>query len=699
MKFYENLIGGEMIVRELIDPKSIAVIGASNDTKKPGGKILYNIIAGGYQGDILPVNPKEEKIQGYKCYPSVEQINKVELAILAIPAKFTYEAVKTLAEQKGTKAFIILSAGFGEFGEEGKKLEKAIVEVIEKNGGTLIGPNCIGVLNTNYKGVFAGPIPKLDPQGCDFVSGSGATAVFMLEVAIPRGLKFNSIISVGNSAQIGVEEVLKYWDENFDPEAGSKVKLLYMEKIDKPDMFLKHAKSLINKGCRIAGIKAGTTSAGSRAVSSHTGALAGSDAAVDALFKKAGIARCHSRVELVYTAAVYSHKKLNGPNIAVITHAGGPGVMLTDTLVKGGLNVPPIEGPAAEELLSKLYFGSSVSNPIDFIATGTAEQLGNILDYVENEFHSIDGSAVVFGTTGMFDVKGVYDVLHQKMNECGKPIFPVLPSVVQAAGAVNHFLSLGRINFTDEVSLGRALCKTYHTPEPHEIEDYPKVDVQAVRNVIENANTGADGYLRPEDVQKLLDAAGISRVKELVTADKEELLKEVNNTDGPVVMKVVGPVHKSDLGGVLLNINTGEEASAAFDKLMKIEGAEAVMLQPMISGTELFAGAKKEDKFGHLILCGIGGIFIEVLKDVAYGLAPLPYKEVIDMIHSLKAYKLIEGVRGKEGVDKEKFADTVQRLSALCTAAPEIAEMDINPLLGSMKHVSAVDARIRIEKG
>lgn len=684
-----------MIVNELLNPISIAIIGGSNDVHKPGGKILKNIIDGKYHGNLYVVNPKEDIVQEKYSYHNVAALPQVDLAIFAIAAKHIPEAIETLAKDKGTKAFIILSAGFSEMGPEGKKLEQKIVDLVNSVGGSLIGPNCIGVLSPNYKGFFAGPIPKFNPMGCDFVSSSGATICFILEVAIPRGISFSSIFSVGNAAQVTVEDILEYWDESFDEKTSSKVKLIYVEEIKNPDKFLKHSSSLIHKGCRIAAIKAGTTDAGSRAVSSHTGALAGSDIAVDALFKKAGITRCYSRVELVYLAGVMQHPKLNGDRIAVITHAGGSGVMLTDTLSNGGLKVPAITGAAAEELLTKLYHGSSVANPIDFLATGTAQQLGTIIDYVDNDFDNIDGSVVIFGTTGMSDVTDVYDVLNEKMKTSKKPIFPVLPSVVLAQNAVEHFLSLGRINFTDEVSLGRALARTYYTPQPADETRYDDVDVETIRNVIENSE---NGYLSPEKVQQLLDAAGVPRVPEAVCKDAFEAIEQSEHFGYPVVMKVVGPIHKTEVGGVILNVINQEQVQTEFHKLMSIEDSKAVLIQPMYKGIELFIGAKYEQKFGHIIVCGLGGVFIEVLKDIQYGLAPLSNYEVTKMIEGLKSYKLIEGFRGKAGVNKEKYAEIIHKVSSLVRNAPEIAEMDINPLLGSKENIYAVDARIRIEK-
>ncbi|GAF03040.1 CoA-binding protein [Saccharicrinis fermentans] len=364
-----------MINEQLINPQSIVVVGGSNDLQKPGGKILHNILEC-YRGEIFVLNPKQDLVQGVKSCKEIKELpTEVDLAVIAIPAKFCPAIVKELIQKKDTKAFIIISAGFGEENEQGAQYEREIVELVNKAGGCLIGPNCIGVINHHHHSIFTEPIPMLDPSGADFISGSGATAVFILETGVGLGLKFNSIFSVGNSAQTGVEDVLAYLDETFDPDKSSKIKLLYIESIKDPDKLLRHANSLVNKGCKIAAIKSGRSEAGMRAAQSHTGAMASSDMAVDALFKKAGIIRCHGRLELATVAAVCMAKELKGENMAVITHAGGPAVMLTDSLAQGGIQIPTIEGPKAEQLQAKLFEGSSVSNPIDFLSTGTAEQL------------------------------------------------------------------------------------------------------------------------------------------------------------------------------------------------------------------------------------------------------------------------------------------------------------------------------------
>jgi acetyltransferase len=678
-----------MINQQLIHPKSIVVIGGSNDTTKPGGKVLKNLIDNNFDGKLYVTNPKETEIQGIKCYQQLDELPECDLAILAIAAKYCPDTVEFLAKNRNTRAFIILSAGFHEESEEGAVLEQKIVDTINGVNGCLIGPNCIGVMNPHHTSVFTTPIPKLDPQGVDFISGSGATAVFIMESGMPNGLSFSSVYSVGNSAQMGVEEVLQYLDESFDQETSSKVKLLYIESVNKPDLLLKHASSLIRKGCRIAAIKSGSSSAGSRAASSHTGALASSDSAVDALFRKAGIVRCYGREELATIAGIFMHKPLKGKNIAIITHAGGPAVMLTDALSNNGLEIPHLESP---ELLAKLLPGSSVANPIDFLATGTAANLGDIIDFCDSA-EQIDGMAVIFGSPGLTKVYDVYKLLDEKMRASAKPIFPILPSVINVKDEIEYFLSLGRINFPDEVVFGNALAKVYHTPPPVAAETAPSVDKDAIRKII---NTSEAGYLEPDKVQQLLDAAGIPRAGEAVVTTTEDAVEAAQKLGYPVVMKVVGPVHKSDVGGVVLNVRDNETVVREFSRMIRIMDTTAILLQPMLRGTQIFAGAKAEPKFGHMILCGLGGIFIEVLKDVQTSLAPVSTLEATEMIRNLKSYKIIQGVRGQEGVNEAAFADAIVRLSALCEAAPEIAEMDINPLLGNAKGVVAVDARIRI---
>lgn len=685
-----------MIHDKLINPSSIVVVGGSDDLLKPGGKVLKNIIDGKFHGRLYVVNPRQETVQGIRSCRDLSELPSADLAIISIQNKYCYDVVNTLVREKNTKAFIIISSGFSESGEEGRLLENKIARVISEAGGSLIGPNCIGVITPSYQGVFTTPVPKLNSKGCDFVSSSGATAVFIFESAISKGLNFASVFSVGNSAQTGIEEVLEYWDNSFDPESSSTIKLIYVEYIRDPDKLLYHASSLIRKGCRIAAIKAGITEAGIRAASSHTGAMASSDSAVEALFRKAGIVRCQGREELTTVASVFFHKPLKGKNIAIITHAGGPAVMLTDALASGGMNIPRIEGNDHNKLLSMMNPGASAQNPVDMIATGTNEQLENIIDYVDRKMPVFNGMSVIFGSNGLINISEVYDLLDRKIRECNKPLFPILPSVTSSSKELESFLDRGNVNFPDEVVLGKALTRIYNTPYPAGDEIFlDNINVKAIREIIDKA---PQGFAEPSMIQELLDAACIPVVKEKVVTNVNELLSVAGETGFPLVLKVVGPVHKSDVGGVTLNIKSLRHLEAEFSRMIQIPGVKAVLVQQMLTGTELFIGAKYEPRFGHVILCGLGGIFVEVLGDVSSGLAPLTFDESKSMIRSLRSYEIIKGTRGKEGINENKFAEIIVRLSSLLRYATEIKEIDLNPLIGNPERITVVDARVRIEK-
>lgn len=686
-----------MVNRELICPQSIVVVGGSNNVHKPGGRLVRNLLDGKYKGSLYVVNAKETDVQGLKSYHSVQDIPETEMAILSIPSKACVEVVDVLAHQKNVKAFIIISAGFGEETKEGGQLEDQILHTINEVGASLIGPNCIGLMNIHFHGVFTQPIPEFHPDGVDFISSSGGTALFIIESALSKGLRFSSVWSVGNSKQLGVEDILEYMDRNFNAATDSKIKMLYIEQIKDPDKLLYHASSLIRKGCKITAIKAGSTESGKRAASSHTGAIASSDSAVEALFRKAGIVRCYSREELTTVASIFTLKEVKGKNCAIVTHAGGPAVMLADALSKGRLNVPDLNGPIAEELKSKLYPGAAVGNPIDIIGTGTPEHLATAIDYCENRFDNIDLMMVIFGSPGLVKLYDAYEVLHKKMEECRKPIFPVLPSIVTAGPEVQSFIKKGHVNFSDEVTLGTALARVLNTPKPAstDIQLYG-VDVPEVRRIIDRLP--ADGYLSPEETRLLLKAANIPLVEEFTSSDKDELLAFARKIKYPVAAKVVGPVHKSDMGGVALNIRCDEHLLFEYERMMKLPGVTGIMVQPMLKGQELFLGATYENKFGHIVFCGLGGIFVEVLKDVSYGLAPLSYDETFSMIRSLRGYPIIKGTRGQRGIDEQQYADLIVRLSTLLRFANEIKEMDINPLVATERGLFAVDARIRIEK-
>jgi acetyltransferase len=370
--------------------------------------------------------------------------------------------------------------------------------------------------------------------------------------------------------------------------------------------------------------------------------------------------------------------------------------MLTDALSAGGMNIPRITGEHHDNLLAMMNPGASATNPIDLIATATNEQLDRVIEYVDKKMPQIDGMSVIFGSNGLNDMSVIYDLLHKKIQECDKPLYPILPSVSSSYSELEYFLSKGHVNFPDEVVLGRALTRISNTPYPADEKIFLEgVNVPLIRQIIENVPAG---YLEPDTIHKLLDAASIPTVKEAVVKTRRELISEAEKMGYPLTLKVVGPVHKSDVGGVTLNIKSHTHLVAEFSRMIKIKGVNGVLIQQMISGTELFIGAKYEPRFGHGILCGLGGIFVEMLGDVSSGLAPLTFNEAKSMIRSLKSYRIIKGARGKPGINEQKFAEIIVRLSSLLRYAVEIKEMDLNPLIGSADSITVVDARIRIER-
>jgi acetyltransferase len=389
-------------------------------------------------------------------------------------------------------------------------------------------------------------------------------------------------------------------------------------------------------------------------------------------------------------------KEFPGKRIAIITHAGGPAVMLADALAAGGLQIPAIKGKPYDDLMAMMNPGAAAGNPIDLLATNTTEQLLRVIEYVDKELDFIDGMIVIFGSNGLIDVTETYEMLHHKIQDCRKPILPILPSISSTQKEIESFLSKGRINFPDEVLLGRALTKVYNTPSPADDTIFLEgVDIPRIRRIIEEAPSG---FLDPVIIQNLLAAASIPVVVEGIARTKKELIQEARKIGFPLALKVIGPVHKSDVGGVTLNIKSETHLEAEFRRMMKIKEVKAVLLQQMITGMELFIGATYEPHFGHVILCGLGGIFVEVLKDVSSGLAPLTFSEAYSMIRNLKSYKIIQGTRGKEGINEDRLAEILVRLSSLLRFVTEIKEMDLNPLIGNPSSLTVVDSRIRIEK-
>ena len=676
-----------------IAPGSIAVIGASDDTRKPGGKIVQNLLRKGYSGRLFLINPKSSTVQGRPAFASLQDLPRApDLAFIAIPAGLVASSLNELA-QLGTRHVIILSAGFGEVDERGRQEEARLVQIADENGMQILGPNCLGVMSPFHAGKFAGLLPDMRPGGIDFISGSGATVDCLIEQAVRRGLEFHTFVTVGNSAQIGVTDMLALYDADHGPTS-SKLVMLYLEKTGDPEMLLKHARSLSAKGCILMGIKSGVTEAGARAAASHTGAMATSDKAVQALLDKAGIIRVQSRLELVDLATVLFLAKgsYNGRGVCIITDAGGPGVMAADELNRQGFVVPKLKPRTREFLAEVLPPGAGLGNPVDCLPSRTPAQLSKIIEILSREeSDTVDYIVLLAANPWDSDNWDIYETVIKAMDTVSMPIFPSFVTAVSAAAGLEKFRAAGKCYFEDEVSLARALGKMVNRPRPSEPEqDLPGYDRDALRTLLH----GVQGTVSVNRTQQVLAASGIPFPAQSELGDRKELDGLAGEIPFPWVMKVTGPLHKSDLGGVMAGIQDLTAARAAWDRLMSIDQATGVMVQQTVSGNELILGLSRQDAFGHLVAFGLGGIYAETLGDVKFALAPLSKEEARRMILGTRAIRVIEGVRGQEEMDIEVLTDLLVRVSLLARDVPRIQEMDINPLKGEGTALLAVDVRI-----
>lgn len=675
----------------LLNPQSIAIIGASDDTTKPGGKILYNILLKGYAGHLLPINPTREQVQGIPTFPAITALPQIpDVSFIAIPAKFVRQSLIELA-QKGTKVVVVLSSGFGEVSAEGKQEEAELARIADEYGVLLLGPNCSGVMSYAYAGKFTGFLPDMTPGGVDFISGSGASIDFLAEQAVRRGVPFNSFVTVGNSAQSEVTNILRLYDEAYGKNSAS-ILILYTEVLNQPTAFLQYARSLSKKGCLLAGIKSGITEAGSRAAASHTGAMVSNDMAVQALFDKAGVIRVQSRLELIDIACalVCAKGKVDGNRVCIISDAGGPGVMLADELSRHGFVVPVLHKFTQARIAAALPVGAGVSNPIDCLPTRTSEMIARLFDIMHTEeADNIDYILFIVGDSGLSDIWEIYQVVGEAMDTLPIPIFPTFCSVISSSAALQKFRQMGKCYFEDEVSLARALARIVHRPRVTDpITELANYDYQRIQAALTNQN----GPLSPPLTRELLTAAGLQ------FPEQQELTEKGALTNIPFafpwVMKVMGPLHKSDVGGVRLGIHSLTAAEQVWDELLVIKGAYGCLVQQMISGVEVIMGAKREEGYGHLVAFGLGGIYTEAIQDVSFRLAPLSVAEANKMIRSIKAFPLLTGVRGEPDMDLEILADWLLRIGRLVTDFPQIQEMDLNPVKGTGCNLYVVDARI-----
>jgi acyl-CoA synthetase (NDP forming) len=681
-------------VKSIFEPASIAVLGGGNDLTKPGGRLVWCLRTKGFER-LWVVNAHGGQVQDLPTYESVEALPEApDLAVLSIPAKHVLSSVRALVD-RGTRGFIVLSCGFSELDESGRALEQELADTIRGAGATLIGPNSLGVFTPRYVGTFGGPDLDPVPGTIDFISASGSTAAFIMEAGLDRGVHFASLVSVGNSATTGVEDVLAYQDATFE-DSPVKAKLLYLESIADPARLLHHARSLRRKGCHVVALKAGTSDVGARAASSHTGAMASKDAAVSALFEKAGVIRVTSKTEMVDVAGLLTRVGApRGRRVAIVTHAGGPGILLADELSRHGFEVPVLSPSTRARLAQALAPGSATGNPIDFLASGTAEHLRSILAILqEHEGDRIDAVCVIFGSPGLFNIWPVMEVILEAGRHMAIPVYPVLPSVRTAADEARKFRRAGGFFFTDEVELARALALVCKTPEPSPDESEAEIDEAALRDLFKEA--AGQRMLDPGQVERLLRAIGMTPPPSRTVDRLDQVTDAATELGYPVVLKVVGPSHKTDVKGVVTDVRGQEEALRAGARLLEIEGARGILLQKQVSGVELIVGASREDRFGHLVMVGLGGVMAEALSDVKMALAPLSEGEADHMIRGIRTQAILDGFRGAPAVDRKALARVLRAIAALVTRFPEVREMDVNPLMVNGSSMWAVDGRVEV---
>lgn len=680
------------IFQRITDPKSIVVVGASESPAKPGGGVTKNLIENNYRGKLYLVNPKADEIRGVPAFKAIDDLpDGIDLGFIVIPAAGVYDAMQSLIH-KNCRVIVVLTAGFGETDEKGKAEEQRLVDLANANDVFMIGPNVVGLVTANYQGKFAGILPTMDKGTIDIVSGSGATVDYLAEQADIRGLKFDNIFSMGNSAQHGVEDIIEMLDATHGPE-NAVIKLIYMEAVKKPEKLLKHARSLTRKGCILVGIKSGVTDSGRRAAASHTGALASSDTAVQALFDKAGIIRVRSKYELVEVACALNclKGKTDARKVAIITDAGGPGVMLTDELNKWGVTTPALKTATQQKIAEKLPRFATFINPVDCLPTQTSGQIAHVIQSIEDEKEDIDAVVVITGNSMLTDKWETYSMIVDRMENGKAAVLPVLSSATTCRNLLDKFIGCNKTYFIDEVHVGYALGKLHTRPALYEAEDVlPDYDKEKLAGIL----GGFKGVLPADKCSELLDAAGLGRPGQVAVSKNEDLLKAAGTLTFPLVAKIIGPLHKSDVGGVIVGIGSDDELDAAWKRLSRIPGFEGVLLQEMIGGNEIIIGAKKEEGYGHLVMFGLGGIFTEVFKDSQFALAPLGLQESRHIIRSIRSIKMLEGVRGQKGMSIPKLAEYLTRISMLVSDFPQISEIDLNPVKGEEENLCVVDCRI-----
>ena len=697
------------VLDKIMKPKSIAVIGASTKEHTIGSDIMKRLQEYKFNGKIYPVNPKGGIIEGLQAYTNILEVpGEVDLALIVVNAKFVLDTIDQCHE-KGIKGLCIITAGFKETGKEGAELEKQLLEKVRAYGMRCVGPNCLGVVNTHpdirMDGCFAESLPERGNIG--FVSQSGALGGGILNILKDLNLGFAQFISIGNQADVNAETALEYWENEEDVEQI----LLYMESIQNPANFRKLA-SRISKKKPILALKAGRSAAGASAASSHTGSLAGADKAANALLQQSGVIREYSLKNLFATAKVFANCPIpKGDRVAIITNSGGPGIMATDAVCEYGMQMAKISDSTKEKLRSFLPAAASVKNPVDMIASAPIEHYKQTLETVIAD-ENVDMIIVIYlPFLGLKDIDVAKAVMEIKAEHPEKPVIGVFMTKSEFFSQLSDMdVNVPFFMYAEEAAdgLNRLNQQRLWMERPEGKIPTFNVDYKKAQEIIaKSVNEGRDQLTTRESID-VLDAYGIRVCKSGFAKSEDEAVTIADSIGYPVVMKMTSKTtsHKTDVGGVRVNIQSAEQLRAEYQDLIAkltekglLEGLEGVIIQEMVKGNrEMVCGIATDPQYGPMMMFGLGGVFIEVMKDVTFRIAPLTDVDAKEMIKSVKAYKLLEGARGTKPAQMEQIEETLLRLSQLVHDFKFIDELDINPLLISEKTGEgiAVDGRIKV---
>ncbi len=681
----------------IMSPSSIAVVGATSRPGSVGRSVFRNIIYGGYQGVLYPVNPKARSVMGVKAYPKLADIpDPVDMVVIIVPSQIV-PPVLAEAAQKGARGAVVITAGFKEVGGAGVALEEELKQISAKHGIRLVGPNCLGVMNTNplvsMNASFAGAMPQ--PGNIAFISQSGALCTAVLDFAHGRKIGFSKFVSFGNKADVSEIDLLRYLGQ--DPD--SDVILMYLEDISNGREFIEVARRITWEARKpMLALKSGTSPEGAKAASSHTGSLAGSDAAYDAIFRQSGIQRVEGISELFNYAEAFSRQPPpKGNRIAIVTNSGGPGIMATDAAVRHGLKLARFQPHTIEHLRKHLPPSAALHNPVDVIGDATHERYEMAIRDVLRD-PGVDGAVVILTPVAMIDVLETAHIVPRVMEGIDKPVLCSFMGIVDVSQGVDYLREHGVPNFAFPEAAVRSMAAMveFHqrTSRGKTSRRFRRVKVNcnAARREIERVVADGRGRLLHEhEANKLLECYGFPTLPYCQVGDKAELPAAVEELGFPLVMKVTSPqiIHKSDANGVILNINSLAEAQEAYDRIIanakafdpsaEIEGIYTVKMAP--PGLEVILGATRQANFGPMVMFGLGGIFVEAIKDVTFRLAPMWESSAENMIDSIKGRALLEAHRGRPPADKAAIKDCILRLSQMLTENPEISELDMNPII------------------